>query len=240
MRVTKPLLRGRLVRRYKRFLADVELENGETLTAHCPNPGRMIGCSTPGSPVVLRDSEDPKRKLRYTLQTIREGDAWINVDTAMPNQVLGEDYAVVPELRGYASSKREVKYGENSRIDLLLTGEDRPDCYVEVKSTTMAQDGFGLFPDAVTARGKKHLDELIEVVRTGERAVMFFFISRGDVERFAPADGIDPDYSARLREAARAGVELLAWTSNVEADSLTLARSVPVVLDQHVELERVR
>ena len=240
MRVTKPLLHGRLVRRYKRFLADVELDNGEQLTAHCPNPGRMIGCSTPGSAVVLRDSEDPKRKLRYTLQTIREGETWINVDTGMPNQVLGEDYETVPELRGYSNAKREVKYGENSRIDLLLTDEERPDCYVEVKSTTMAQDGFGLFPDAVTARGKKHLDELIEVVRAGDRAVMFFFISRGDVERFAPADGIDPDYSNRLREAAEAGVELLAWTSNVEADALTLAKAVPVVLDQRIELETVR
>ena len=238
MRITQPIVQGRLIKRYKRFLADVELADGAILTAHCPNPGRMIGCSEPGSTVWLRDSQDKKRKLLYTLQTVEASGVRINVDTGLPNACVPEavEAGEIPELRGYDTARREVKYGSSSRIDLLLEKSSGERCYVEIKSTTMAEGEYGLFPDAVTARGLKHLDELVEVVSSGHRAVMFFFISRGDVTRFAPADDIDPAYADRLREAARAGVELLAWTSNVTPSELTLKEPVTVDLETRVAL----
>ena len=232
MDITKPLVRGTLIRRYKRFLADVELQDGTQLTAHCPNPGRMIGCSTPGSPVVLRDSQNPKRKLLYTLQTIQEQGTWINVDTSLPNACTEEAIAkeLVPDLRGYESMRREVRYGEASRIDILLEDPKRGRCYVEVKSATMARGDVALFPDAVTSRGFKHLEELIHVVEAGDRGVIFFFISRGDVTSFEPADDIDPAYGKKLREAVQRGVEAMAWTSKVTPESLTIGAPVLVNL----------
>lgn len=239
MRITQPVVEGRLVRRYKRFLADVVLSDGTQVTAHCPNPGRMIGCSEPHARVWLRDSQDPKRKLLYTLQTIEVEGVRINVDTGLPNAVLPEaiEAGLVPELSGYDRVRREVKYGKSSRIDVLLEKDSGERCFVEIKSTTLGADEFALFPDAVTARGLKHLDELMDVVRDGDRAVMFFFVSRNDVSRFAPADAIDPIYAAKLREVAAAGVEVLAWTSNVEPTELTLARPIEIDLETRVELE---
>ena len=232
MDITQPILEGTLVRRYKRFLADVALADGTEITAHCPNPGRMIGCSTPGSRVVLRDSQNAKRKLVYTLQTIDEGGTLINVDTSLPNACVEEAIReqAIPELAGYETMRREVPYGESSRIDILLEDPERSRCYVEVKSATMARGSVALFPDAVTARGFKHLEELIRVVESGERGVIFFFISRGDVTSFAPADEIDPAYGAKLREAVERGVEAMAWTSTVRPESLRIAKRVPVNL----------
>ncbi len=242
MRITQPILEGTLIRRYKRFLADVELTDGTEITAHCPNPGRMIGCSTPGSRVFLRDSQNAKRKLVYTLQTIEEAGTLINVDTSLPNACTEEAILAqtIPELAGYESLRREVKYGESSRIDLLLEDPKRGRCFVEVKSATMEQDSIALFPDAVSARALKHLDELIRVVEEGDRGVIFFFISRGDVTSFAPADDIDPAYGAKLREAVERGVEALAWTSNVEPASLEVCAPVPVDLDVRVALKQTR
>ena len=226
------MLEGTLVKRYKRFLADVELDDGTVITAHCPNTGSLLGCKEPGSRVVLRDSQDPKRKLRYTFQSIRIGRALVNVDTGLPNAVVAEAIQrdEVPELAGYASLRREVKYGRNSRIDVLLEGEGRPRCYVEVKSTTLARGRTALFPDAVTERGRKHLGELVDVVAAGDRAVQFFFVSRGGISSFAPADEIDPAYGQALREAAEAGVELLAYSTRVRPDRIDLARRLEIRL----------
>lgn len=242
MRITQPIVEGTLVRRYKRFLADVELQDGSEITAHCPNPGRMIGCSTPGSRVFLRDSQNTKRKLLYTLQTIDEAGTLINVDTALPNACTEEAILAqsIPELAGYESLRREVAYGESSRIDLLLEDPKRGRCYVEVKSATMAQDNIALFPDAVSARALKHLDELIRVVESGDRGVIFFFISRGDVSSFAPADGIDPAYGAKLREAVERGVEAFAWTSTVTPTTLEIGSPVLVDLQTRVALRETR
>lgn len=232
MRLDAPLLEARFKRRYQRFFVECELPGGELLTAHCANTGSLAGCLEPGAPVWLRDSRDETRKLRYSFQAIRCAGAWVNVDTSLPNPAVAEAVAAgrIPELAGYPSLRREVRYGTNSRIDLLLEAPGRPACYVEVKNTTLALGREARFPDAVTERGRKHLGELSEVVRQGARAVQFFFVSRGDVERFAPADDIDPAYGRALRAAADAGVELLAYTARVTPTDLEVDRRLPIAL----------
>lgn len=234
MKLDKPLIEGRLVRRYKRFFVDVELENGEIEVAHCPNTGSLKGCLEPGSPVWLRDSQDDKRKLRCTFQAVKIGRSWVNVDTNLPNHTVRDEVerGRVPELTGYASVRPEVKYGTGSRIDLLLEDPERPPCWVEIKNTTLASDRLARFPDAVTSRGLKHLGELVERVKAGDRAVQFFFVSRPDVDRFEPADDIDPAYAAGLREAAEAGVEVLAYAARVKRDSIALAHPLEVDLSR--------
>jgi sugar fermentation stimulation protein A len=235
MRFDAPPIEGRLRERYKRFFADVELDDGSVITAHCPNTGSLLGCKEPGSRAWLRDSGDPNRKLRYTWQAVEVpgpgGGAWVNVDTNHPNRVVHEAIVAgeVPELAGYDEARREVKYGKNSRIDVHLTSADRPPCYVEVKNTTYALGNVALFPDAATERGLKHLGELRNVVKEGARAVQLFFVSRSDVEVFRPADAIDPRYATTLRRAVDDGVEVLAWSTRVERDRLELLR--PLELD---------
>ncbi len=198
------------------------------MTAHCPNTGSLLGCKEEGARVWLRDSRDPKRKLRYTWQAIEVDGAWVNVDTNLPNRVAFEAITAgrIGPLRGYAEARREVKYGRNSRIDILLTKKTGERCYVEVKSTTLAEGRLALFPDAVTDRGRKHLGELVEMVRAGHRAVQFFLISRGDVTRFRSADAIDPKYGETLREAADAGVEVLAYRTRVEPQRFEIERKL--------------
>jgi sugar fermentation stimulation protein A len=232
MRIRLPTIQGRFVRRYKRFFADVELEDGTVITAHCPNTGSLLGCLEAGRPVILRDSGDPERKLRYVFQSIRVGRGLVNVDTSIPNRALFDAIGRgrVPELAGYDEVRREVPYGESSRIDLLLSRRGGELCYVEVKSTTYAIGREAAFPDAVTDRGLKHLRELARAVEKGHRAVQFFFVSRGDVDRFRPADEIDPAYGRGLREAAAAGVEVLAYSTRVRRDSIELDRRLEIAL----------
>lgn len=233
MRIGLPTLQGRFLRRYKRFFADVELDDGRLVTAHCPNTGSLLGCLEEGRRAVLRDSQDEERKLRYVLQALKVGSAWVNVDTALPNAVVHDEIARgrIAELVGYESSRREVKYGESSRIDVLLERADGSRCYVEVKNTTLARGRVAQFPDAVTERGLKHLGELSRIAKLpGHRAVQFFFVSRADVDSFAPARDIDPAYAAALRAAAAAGVEILAYRATVRPGSLELERRIPVEL----------
>ncbi|QDU86450.1 Sugar fermentation stimulation protein A [Planctomycetes bacterium Pla163] len=238
MRIDQPLVEGKLVRRYKRFLTDVELPSGEVLVAHCPNTGSLLGCKEEGSPVWLRDTQDPKRKLRHSWQAVKVGETWVNVDTNLPNKVVAEALRDrrIPGLDGYDTVRTEVKYGTNSRIDVLL--EDSagalPPCYVEVKNTTLADGGVARFPDAVTTRGLKHLGELEQVVKDGARAVQFFFVSRGDVTSFEPAGDIDPDYTAGLVSAVKGGVEVVAWSTRVLPDALELDRPLEVRVDGNV------
>jgi sugar fermentation stimulation protein A len=232
MRIDKPLIEGRLVRRYKRFLADVELADGSLVTAHCPNPGRLLGCLPEAARVVLRDSQDPRRKLRYTFQTVRVGRHWVSVDTALANAVVREALLAerIPELAGYATTRAEVRCGERSRIDFLLEDPRRVRCFVEVKCTTLLERGSAMFPDAVTARGTKHLGELARLARAGERAVLLLFVARGDARRFAPADHIDPVWGAALRESLVAGVEVLAYAARVRPERIELARPQPIAI----------
>ncbi len=223
-----PVIFGTLIKRYKRFLADVELEDGSVITAHCPNTGRMTTCAEPGWRVALSDSRNPKRKCRYTWELVHNGQCWICVNTGRANPMAFEAVSKgwIPELSGYAEVLREQTFG-NSRFDLLLrTGDDL--CYVEVKNVTLvADDGCYAFPDAVTERGRKHLDELVNVVKAGHRAAMLYVIARSDGTGFRAAPEIDPRYAAALAEALEAGVEIHAWRADVSPEGLLLSVRVP-------------
>jgi len=221
-----PLIPGRLVKRYKRFLADVVLDDGREVTAHCPNSGRMIACSDPGSPVFLSYHDNPKRKLKYTWELIEMPGSLVGVNTLLPNRLVAHaiENGMVRELNGYTDIKREVKVGDHSRLDIRLRSPEKGSCYVEVKNCTLVEDGLARFPDAVTARGRKHLVELRRLVVEGHRAVMFFLIQRMDATLFQPADDIDPDYGRELRKAHAAGVEIMAYDVKINLSTITLNR----------------
>ncbi|MDH3211096.1 MAG: DNA/RNA nuclease SfsA [Myxococcales bacterium] len=227
-------LRGRLVRRYRRFFADVATEDGETLTVHCPNPGSMLGCATPGAAVRCSTSDNPRRKLRHTLEMIRAGRAWIGLHTGRANAVVARalEAGIVPELAGYGEIRREVRVGEGTRLDFALARRrgDRRAAYVEVKSVTLAEGSLALFPDSVTERGRRHVETLERLRRRGSRAVLLFLVQRADCDRVAPADAIDPAYATSLRAAARAGVEIFALGARVTARAITVERRLPVAL----------
>jgi sugar fermentation stimulation protein A len=231
----KPLLRGRLVKRYKRFFADVELDDGTVVTAHCPNSGSMKSVNDAGAPVWVTHNDDPKRKLKYTWEMIRIGDALVGVNTNRPNAIAAEAIAegAIPELAGYETLKREVKYGKNSRIDILLSDDAKPDCYVEIKNVTMRRDlapgAPAEFPDGVTARGAKHLAELSDMVAQGHRAVMLYFIQRDDADAVTMAADIDPVYAQALRDALAAGVEAIAVGCSLSETAISVSRPARVV-----------
>ena len=231
MNISQPLYRGKLIRRYKRFLADIELTSGEVVTAHSANTGSMRGCSTPGSMVLLSRSDNPKRKLKYTWELIEVNHRWICINTAVPNRLVEEavENDHIPSLQGYSQIRREVRYAENSRIDLLL---ERPGahCYVEVKNVTLMENGTALFPDAVTTRGQKHLRDLMQMVDEGHRSIIFFVVNRSDTSRFSPADDIDPVYGKLLREAVAHGVEALAYQTRIDPPEIILSEKLPVML----------
>lgn len=226
MQFPDPLIRGRLVRRYKRFLSDVELPDNEMVTAHCANPGSMLGLTEPGSEVWLSPARNPERKLRYSWELIRVADNLVGINTAHPNRIVEESVAAdaVPELSGYPTLRREVKYGRNSRIDLLLESPDRPSCYVEVKNVHLKRQAAAEFPDSVTARGAKHMLELADMVEAGHRAVVFYLVQRGDCDRFAIAGDIDPTYAEALDEAINRGVEVLCYACDVAPEAIELDR----------------
>ncbi len=230
MRFESPLVPGTLIRRYKRFLADVRLDDGRTVTAFCPNTGSMKSCDIPGRSVLLSEHEATTRKYRFTWEMIRLGRSWVGINTGHPNRVVYEAILAgrIPELAGYDEVRREVGFGkENSRVDLLLTrGECR--CYVEVKNVTLAAGGrMAAFPDSITERGTKHLRELTHMVRQGHRAVIFFFLGRSDCRTVRPADEIDPLYGVTLRRAVAAGVEVLAYRAVIRPHGIRLGDAVP-------------
>ncbi|MCB0220333.1 MAG: DNA/RNA nuclease SfsA [Chrysiogenetes bacterium] len=235
-RFDQPLHQGRLIKRYKRFLADIELSSGELITAHCANTGPMTGCAEPGSAVLLTKSDNPARKLQYSLELIKVGRTWVGINTARPNAIV-EDAIVsgaVKELKGYEGLRREVKYGRGgkSRIDILLEDEKHGRCWVEVKNTTLlTEPGMARFPDAVTTRGQKHLQELTDMAKAGDRAVIFFLVNRADAARMGPADEIDPVYGKLLRKALKAGVEALAYQVKNTKRGAQITGRLPVVLD---------
>ncbi len=242
MKFSEPLVEGRLIRRYKRFLADVRLPDGTEVTAHCPNTGSMRGCQPENARVWLSESNNPRRKLRYTWELVETRPGVLAcVNTARPNSQARHaiETGVVVELAGYAECRSEVKYGgEKSRIDLLLSGhESRPDAWVEVKNVTLDENGAGYFPDAVTTRGQKHLRELMGQVAQGERGVLFFVVNHTGINEVRPADHIDPTYGRLLREAVAAGVEVVAYRAalvNSEREPsgcLTLTEAIPVSLE---------
>ena len=228
-----PLIRGRLLRRYKRFLSDIELDNGEIVVAHCANPGSMTGLKDTGAPVWLSPSRNPKRKLKYSWELIQVDGHMVGINTAWPNRIVEEAVTaqMVPELAGYPSLRREVPYGRNSRIDLLLEAADRPPCYLEVKNVHLRRTaGLAEFPDSVTKRGAKHLRELSEMADRGARAVMFFLVQRGDCTSFQVAADIDPDYDRALHAALDHGVEVLCYSCRVGEEAIELDRPLPVTI----------
>lgn len=236
MKFSAPLIEGRLIRRYKRFLADIVLADGSEITAHTPNTGSMLGCAEAGSRVWLSLSDNPDRKYPHSWELVEVAPGVIvGINTHLPNRLVQEavESNVIGELTGYADIQREVRYGaEKSRIDLLLTNHDHaPDCYVEVKNVTAVIEGsIAIFPDAVSARGTKHLRELALMVEEGKRGVILFCVQRGDVREVRPADAIDPLYGQTLRSVMDRGVEVLAYQADTTPLGVTLRRSLPVVL----------
>ena len=235
MRFPTSLIPATLIRRYKRFLADVKLDSGKEITAHVANPGAMTGLAAPGARVWLSKSDNPNRKLPYSWELTEAdfggGPELVGVNTGHPNLLVSEALSakMLPELTGYKSARREVKYGMSSRIDFLLEHDDRPPCYVEVKNVhLMRKAGVAEFPDSVTQRGAKHLDELAAVADSGARAVMLFVIQIGSTKRFTLARDIDPTYGKAFDRARERGVEALAHVCTVTHEGIDIAGAVPI------------
>ena len=238
MRFPTPLLPARLIRRYKRFLADVVPETGpdagQEVVAHCPNPGSMLGLAQPGVQIWLERNDDPKKKLRYGWRLVDHGDGhFTGIDTGWPNRMLRAalETGAVPELAAYATVLPEQRYGTASRVDFLLRGPDLPDAYVEVKSVTLSRTpGLAEFPDSVTNRGAKHLADLAEVARQGHRAILFYLVQRSDCTRLALAADLDPAYATAAKAASEAGVEVLSYACHLSPEGIGLSHPVTPVL----------
>jgi len=227
------LIAGRLIKRYKRFLADVKLENGKIVTAHCPNSGTMKACSKPGQPVFISYHDNPKRKLKYTWEIIEMPTSLVGVNTMIPNRLVKTsiENRMVPELNTYHTIKPEITVSDKSRLDLLLTNKNSTEkCYVEIKNCTLVEDGIASFPDAVTKRGLKHLIELQKLVAQGNRCVMFYLIQRMDAKKFKPADTIDPAYGKELRKAVKNGVEVLVYDVIIDPEKIILNKKIPFTI----------
>ena len=230
MRFSSPLVEARLVRRYKRFLADVTFANGETITVHCANPGAMTGLAEPGMRIFLSKSESKTRKLAWSWELVEIDGTLVGINTAHPNRLVTEALGngAVPELAGFETMRREVRYGKNSRIDILLTGPDDAETYVEIKNVhLMREPGLAEFPDSVTVRGAKHLNELADMVAAGHRAVMLYLIQRTDAANFRLASDIDPTYAAAFARASAAGVEIIVYDCRLSLEEISINRSVP-------------
>lgn len=231
MKFAPPLTKATLIKRYKRFLADIRFEDGSEVTAHCANPGSMMGLAEPGATVWVSKSDNPKRKLAWSWELVDVGTTLVGVHTSKANALVEAAIAEgkIPELGGYETLRREVKYGENSRIDLLLEDPERPAAYVEVKSVTLSREtGLAEFPDSKTARGAKHMGELAEIAKSGLRAVVFFLIQRSDCTRMRPAADIDPKYAESLHAAIAAGVEVLCYSCRLAPDGIELDRRLEI------------
>jgi sugar fermentation stimulation protein A len=223
----QPLTRAKLARRYKRFFADVVLEDGTEVTAHCPNPGAMLGLNLPGLTCWISRSDDPKRKLAHTLELVEADGGLVGVNTLHPNRLVAEALAAeaIPELAGYARHRREVRYGAASRVDFLLEAAGRPAAWVEVKGVTLHRgDGLAEWPDCISARGARHVAELAEVARMGDRAVVLFVVQRGDCDRFAVARDLDPAFAAALDRVRDEGVEVLVYACEMSPLRVAITR----------------
>jgi sugar fermentation stimulation protein A len=237
MRWPTPLIPARLVRRYKRFLADVVLEDGGEITVHCPNPGRMLGLDAAGARVWVSRAANSKRALPFTLELVQANDGLVGINTMHPNRLVEEAIGAgrIAELRGYEVVRREVRYDERCRIDLLLRGAGRPDCFVEVKNVHLRRTAGAEFPDAVTARGAKHLGALARQVGAGARAVVVYVVQRTDCADFRIAADIDPVYAASFRVALASGVEAVCYGCAVDLEGVRLTAPLPIVPPHNVE-----
>jgi sugar fermentation stimulation protein A len=229
MKFETPLIPGKLIKRYKRFLADVQLEDGSIVVAHCTNSGSMISCIEEGARVYLSPAKDPKRKTKYTWEMIEINNSWVGINTSIPNQLVFEAVRdqQIPQLSGYTFVKREVKF-EDSRFDVYAENE-KEKCFIEVKNVSMKVGDAALFPDAVTTRGRKHLETLIRVKQQGIRAVMVYIIQRMDVNAFGPARHIDPNYADSLEKAKNAGVEVIALQAKVNPMGIQIIKELNLI-----------
>ncbi|MGS2719197.1 DNA/RNA nuclease SfsA [Paraglaciecola aestuariivivens] len=234
MQFSPLLIQGQLIKRYKRFLADVELNDGSIITAHCANTGAMTGCAEPGWTVYLSKSDNPKRKLAYSWELVKtDQQHWIGVNTLKANQLVKEalENKQIQELQHYQNLQSEVKFGEeNSRIDFLLTHPDQADCYVEVKSVTLLENGQGFFPDAKTLRGQKHLRELSAIAEQGKRAILLFCVQHTGIDSVKVAQHIDPDYAEILKQAILSGVEVVCYGCAISPEKIVINQALPVLL----------
>lgn len=231
MKFTTPLLAATLLQRYKRFLADVRMEDGREITVHCPNSGSMRGCSTPGSQVLLSYSDNPGRKYPHTLEMIKDGTSWIGINTMRTNTLVAEAIAGgrITEFQHMDRIQPEIKTSASTRLDLLLTKDDRK-IYMEIKNCSLVEDGWAMFPDAVTTRGTKHLHELADLVARGKEGVIFFCVQRMDANRFRPAVHIDPVYAKTLTHIHRQGVRILVYQAEVTPEEIRIVRALPFSL----------
>jgi sugar fermentation stimulation protein A len=229
MQFNQELQPGRLVRRYKRFLADIQLDNGKIITVHCPNSGSMLGCSEPGSLVMLSRSDNPKRKYPQTLEMVQADTVWVGVNTALTNRLVREalENGVIKEFVGLDKITQEIKTSDNTRLDFLLEQKNKK-IYLEVKNCSLAENRFAMFPDAVTARGTKHLRELAALKEQGHMAAVLFCVQRGDTDCFMPAAHIDPLYAETLVKVAAEGVMILAYQAEVNPIEIKISRKLPV------------
>ncbi len=231
MQFTSPLVQGILIKRYKRFLADVRLETGEIITAHCPNTGTMLSCSAPDSQVCLSRSDNPKRKYPFTLEMVKDNSTWVGVNTAQTNKLVAESLIKgrIAEFQDIKMIRTEVRTSDHTRLDLqVMHGEDST--FIEVKNCSLAVKRWAMFPDAVTVRGTKHLHELIRLSQEGRKACIFFLVQRMDADRFRPASHIDAMYARALQQAAAAGVMVLAYQAEVNPQAIRVVRSLPCSL----------
>ena len=233
MRFQTPLIPGRLIRRYNRFLSDIRLDSGEVVKAHCPNPGAMLGLKDEGLKVWLEPNDDPKKKLKYGWRLVEfENGHWAGIDTSVPNRVVKEalEARQVAAVAAYETVRPEVKYGVSSRVDFLLTQDGLPDAYVEVKNVhLLREDDWAEFPDSVTTRGAKHLAELSKMVVQGHRAIMLYLVQRTDCGRLKIAADLDPKYAAAFAKAHAAGVEMICYDTTISTDGVSFANPLPVV-----------
>lgn len=230
MLLPQPMARGRLAQRYKRFFADVILDDGRVITAHCPNPGAMLGLNTPGLPCWVSAADNPKRKLAWTLELVEVDGGLVGINTLHPNRLVAEalEAAAIPELTGYASIRREVKYGEASRVDFLLEDPERGRCWLEIKNCHLRREGtLAEFPDCVAARSSKHLRELAAMVQTGDRAVALFVVQRTDCDAFAACADLDPKFARALDEVAEIGVDVLVYACGITPESVQITHPLP-------------
>lgn len=232
MKFTQTLIPVTLIKRYKRFLADIKLANGETVTVHCPNSGSMTGCSTPGSRAYISTSDNPKRKYKHTLELVEEKGVLIGVNTSLTNKLVVEAIrnGSIPELVDFDQLKQEVKTSDKSRLDIMLTAANGNRTYIEVKNCSLVENGIAMFPDAITARGTKHLLELADLAQQGHRSVIFFLVQRMDGEKFSPAIHIDKKYSDTLEKVTRQGVEILVYQAELSPEEIRVVRRLPCEL----------
>jgi sugar fermentation stimulation protein A len=232
MLLPQPMARGRLIQRYKRFFADVLLDDGRQIVAHCPNPGAMLGLNTPGLVAWVSPADGPKRKLAWTLELVEADGGLVGINTLHPNRLVAEALAAgaIPELAGYAAHRREVKFAAASRVDFLLTGPDRPDCYLEIKNCHLRRAGtLAEFPDCVAARSARHLRDLADEVAGGARAVALFVVQRTDCDAFSACADLDPKFARGLDAAADAGVEVLVYGCSLSTEAIVLGSRMPWV-----------